>query len=51
MTPHNPGAGGCSRQALASVLQVGAFGSSIYVSADDVNSESTTKIPVRIRRL
>ena len=51
MTPHNPSSGGCSRQAITSVLQVGPFSSSIYVGADDVNSESSTRIPVRIRRL
>jgi hypothetical protein len=51
VSPHNPKATGCSRQALISVAKVGAFPSSIFVSADDANSESLIKIPVRIRRI
>jgi len=40
VTPHNPKSSGCSRQALVTVGQIGPFSSSIYVSADEVNSES-----------
>ena len=34
-----------------SVGQVGPYHSSIFVSADDANSESLIKIPVRTRKL
>ena len=40
VTAHNPKSSGCSRQALVRVDQIGAFSSSIYVSADEANSES-----------
>lgn len=51
VSPHSPKTTGCSHQALISVAQVGSFPSSIFVSADDANSESLIKIPVRIRKL
>lgn len=40
VAPHNPKSSGCSRQALVRVGQIGPFPSSIYVSADEANSES-----------
>ena len=49
VSPHNPKSPGCSRQALVSVGKIGPFTSSIFVSADEANSESEMKIPVRIR--
>ena len=51
VSPHNPKSPGCSRQALATVSKVGPYPSSIYVSADEANSESEMKIPVRIRKV
>ena len=48
---HQPKTNGCSRQALVSVSKIGEFRSSIYVSADEAESESMYKIPVRIRKL
>jgi hypothetical protein len=51
VTTYLPKPSGCSRQALVSVSQVGAYSSSIYVGADDSDSDSGFKIPVRLRKL
>lgn len=51
VTGHNPKSSGCSRQVLIRVGEVGEFKSSIYVSADEIDSESEIKIPVRIRKV
>ena len=51
VSPHNPKSPGCSNQVLATVNKVGPYPSSIYLSADEANSESEMKIPVRIRKV
>ena len=51
VTPKDPTAAGCSRQALVEVAQPGPFPSSVYVSASDTATESVLNIPARIRKI
>lgn len=43
--------GGCSRQAIASVVETGPFPSSIYISASDAATGAILNLPVRIRKM
>ena len=51
MESYEPNASKCSKKGLVKLNHVGAFPSSVYVTAEDVGAEDMFNIPVRIRRI